>query len=226
MRTDLILGVLLSLLLHAGLGLGDRFFKPAPPPEKAVAGPPPLEVMIQPLIEPDEPPLVDVAELDAAPASDASDIPAPPMQADVPTVNVHSPFVQQLQPVLPRNPAASSAAAIRIPTVRPTGNVRAQADRLFDLASLDQVPVPTFRALPIHPYDMQRAGVSGHSVVEFIVDAAGRVSDARAVSSSRREFEAPAVQAVLRWKFRPGRKGGMDVSTRMQVSIAFDLNPS
>ena len=38
------------------------------------------------------------------------------------------------------------------------------------------------------------------------------------------QFEAAAVQAVSKWKFKPGRKGGRDVPTHMQVPIVFTLN--
>ena len=33
-----------------------------------------------------------------------------------------------------------------------------------------------------------------------------------------------AIQAVGKWTFRPGRKGGRAVNTRMQVPIVFSLN--
>ncbi|HEY9249922.1 MAG TPA: hypothetical protein VIO38_12355, partial [Rariglobus sp.] len=56
MRLDLILGILVSLLLHAGFVLGGQFFKEDPAPPKAETALPPTEVMIQPVIEPDEPP--------------------------------------------------------------------------------------------------------------------------------------------------------------------------
>ena len=41
---------------------------------------------------------------------------------------------------------------------------------------------------------------------------------------SQREFESAAVQAVSKWKFKPGRKGGRAVNTHMQVPIVFTLN--
>jgi protein TonB len=225
MRLDLILGILVSLLLHAGFVLGGQFFKEDPAPPKAETALPPTEVMIQPVIEPDEPPpaVTDISE----PTAQSSDDLAPPMQADTPVVNVNSPFVQQMQPALPSSLSTPSTGAIRIPTTRATGgSIGARAGQLFDLSSLDQVPVPVFRVRPVYPYELQRAGTAGRATVEFIVDSTGRVSDARAVDSTHREFENPAVQAVLKWKFRPGRKGGAAVSTRMQINIAFDLNPS
>ena len=71
---------------------------------------------------------------------------------------------------------------------------------------------------------MRRAGISGEVVVDFIVDTNGEVRNAFAFHSSQREFEAAAVQAVSKWKFRPGRKNGHAVFTHMQVPIVFTLN--
>jgi protein TonB len=71
---------------------------------------------------------------------------------------------------------------------------------------------------------MRRAGISGQVVVDFIVDVNGNVRNAFAASSSQREFESSAVQAVSKWKFRPGKRGGHTVNTHMQVPIVFTLN--
>jgi protein TonB len=71
---------------------------------------------------------------------------------------------------------------------------------------------------------MRRAGITGEVLVEFIVDANGDVRNAYAVRSTQREFETAAVQAVSKWKFRPGKRGGKAVNTRMQQPISFSLN--
>ena len=53
--------------------------------------------------------------------------------------------------------------------------------------------------------------------------ANGDVREAYAIRSTQREFEAAAVQAVSKWKFRPGKKGGRNVNTKMQVPIVFSI---
>ena len=77
---------------------------------------------------------------------------------------------------------------------------------------------------PSYPYEMRRAGITGEVNVGFIVDSDGNVRDAYPISSSHREFEVPAVQAVSKWKFRAGRRGGKAVNTRMSVPIVFSFN--
>jgi protein TonB len=95
---------------------------------------------------------------------------------------------------------------------------------VFDISKLDQIPVATVQVRPQYPFEMRRAGISGQVVVDFIVDTSGLVHNAYAASSTQRDFESSAVQAVSKWRFRPGRKGGRAVNTHMQVPIVFTLN--
>jgi len=73
---------------------------------------------------------------------------------------------------------------------------------------------------------MRQGGLSGEVLVDFIVDPEGDVRNAVAVHSSQHEFEEPACNAVSRWKFRPGKKGGHAVFVHMQVPIVFALGES
>jgi TonB family protein len=95
---------------------------------------------------------------------------------------------------------------------------------VYDIARLDQAPRAKFQARPSYPPEMRAAGTSGEVVVDFVVDANGDVQKAYAMRSSQREFEAAAVEAVSKWKFQPGQKGGRAVNTHLQVPIVFTLN--
>jgi len=97
------------------------------------------------------------------------------------------------------------------------------ATQVFQLAELDQTPVSRFMARPHYPPELRAAGVEGDVVVEFIVNAAGDVQQARAIRSTRSELEPAAAEAVAKWKFKPGRKDGRDVNTRMQIPIVFTI---
>lgn len=102
----------------------------------------------------------------------------------------------------------------------------AKSAQIFDISMLDQTPVARFQARPQYPFEMLRAGTGGEVVVDFVVDTNGDVQKAYAARSSQREFEAAAVEAVSKWKFKPGRKGGSDVGTHMQVPIVFTVDGS
>lgn len=216
MRRDLIIGVALSALLHAGVMFGDKLikFEPKPPPPKEE--PPKIEVIEMPKLEPEEPEIIEANDEPVKPLDFA-----PPMQTDVPQVVTDTSFVQKIQPPPPDN-IKPSAGVITIPSDRDPSRFRGV--EVFDPSKLDQQPVARSRTPPTYPFEMRRAGITGEVVVDFIVDNNGDVQNAYALSSTQREFEAAAVQAVSKWKFKPGRRGGRDVNTHMRVPIVFSLN--
>jgi protein TonB len=147
---------------------------------------------------------------------------APPSLIDLPTVVPVNAFTQPLQPPPPPGLVASKGA-INIPVNPPGANFGRGIKDLFDINNLDQKPVGRVQNPPQYPYEMSRAGISGEVVVEFIINSNGDVVDTRVVRSSHREFEVPAMQAVQKWKFKPGRKGGKAVATRVSQLIEFNL---
>ena len=98
------------------------------------------------------------------------------------------------------------------------------AGPVYNMAQLDQIPVARYRAKPVYPFSLSRAGITGEATISFVVDSQGNVRDASAVKSTHAEFGAAAVDAVQKWKFLPGQRGGILVNTRMQVPIVFNLS--
>ncbi len=147
------------------------------------------------------------------------------MQTDTPSAVIDSPFVQQIQ--APPPPGLNRpTGGIVIPTsTRPAIASGQGLANLFDLAALDRRPSPTFQARPQYPFEMRRSGISGEVVVRFVVDSSGNVRDPFIVRSSNPAFESSVLDAVLKWKFRPGEKGGVKVNTRnVEILIPFNLN--
>lgn len=215
MNRDLIIGLVVSISLHVTFLYG--FNQKAPPKAKAVQEKIELIQMEMPEIEPEKDESVEELVEDA-PTNQL----APPSLVDVPSVSVTA-FTQPLQP--PPPPGLTAAAgAITIPVIKPGTKLGQGMKDLFDVANLDQPPVLRVPVQPNYPFEMRRAGISGEVLVEYIVDSNGRVSQAQVVRSTQREFEQPAMQAVLKWQFRPGRKGGRSVNTRVQQIITFNLN--
>lgn len=56
---------------------------------------------------------------------------------------------------------------------------------------------------PVYPQSLLRRGIEGHVVVEFTVTAEGTVANVIVLESSHRGFEANAIQAAERMKFKP-----------------------
>jgi periplasmic protein TonB len=216
MRRDLIVGLILSALVHGGVLFSNKFLNYKHEVKKVVDDTPKIQIMEMPKLEPDEPEKVETTDVETKPL----DL-APPMQADVPALVTDTSFVQRIQPPPPEG-VKPSAAVMTIPGDRDMSKFRGM--EVFDISKLDQQPQPTYQARPQYPFEMRRAGIAGEVLVDFIVDNTGTVQNAYALKSSQREFEAAAVQAVSKWKFKPGRKGGRNVNTHMQVPIVFTLN--
>lgn len=123
-------------------------------------------------------------------------------------------------PVMP-DANRSSWNVPRTPS-RPTSRV-ARGDT-WNADDLDKKPVITSRAAPRYPHEMKRNGISGTVVLRFIVDSRGDVADVDVVSSTDPEFSKAAVEAMLRWKFRPGMKNNRRVNTRMEMPMSFALD--
>jgi periplasmic protein TonB len=214
MTRDFILGLLISAAVHLLVFFGDRLMPKQTTVKKVEAPPPKIELIAMPKVE-EEPEIIetvdDIKPLDLA----------PPMQQDVPQLVQPDSFVQKIQPPPPEGVTISASMNI-VPEVRDPNMFRGM--KVFDISMLDQTPVAKFQARPQYPFEMRRAGIAGEVVVDFIVDTNGDVQNAFSLRSSQREFESAAVQAVSKWKFKPGRKGGRDVPTHMQVPIVFTLN--
>lgn len=215
MNRDLIIGIVVSLALHATfLGAFNR--KPPPPPKVVQEEEAVVQFEMPPLEEEPEEQIEELTE----------DIPieniiAPPSLVDLPSVVPVDAFTQPIQPPPPPG-LTPNRGAITIPVTRPGANFGKGISNLFNIGDLDQQPVARVRQAPTYPYDMRRAGINGTVVVEFIINTDGDVIQTQVVRSSHREFEMPALQAVQKWKFKPGRKGGRVVNVRASQLLEFN----
>lgn len=85
-------------------------------------------------------------------------------------------------------------------------------------------PRPISQAKPTYPVSMHASGLRGEVVVGFIVDIEGRTRDVRVLQSLNPSFEDAAIEAVMKWRFEPGRVGDRPVNTKMQVPIIFTID--
>jgi protein TonB len=87
-----------------------------------------------------------------------------------------------------------------------------------DLLPLQRIP-------PQYPRDAARSGITGWVQLEVLVNADGSVRSAKVLDSKPRGlFEASAVQAVMRWKFKPKIQDGKPIEQRGAQKIEFNLN--
>ena len=213
MHRDLIIGIVVSLALHSTIWL---FSQKNPPPKRAA-------VVQEEIIQFEMPPLEEekVEEVEELTEEPIENVMAPPSLTDVPSVVPVDAFVQALTPPPPPG-LTPSKGAITIPVTKPGANFGKGIGNLFNIGDLDQQPVARVRQAPTYPYDMRRAGINGSVVVEVIISTEGDVIQTQIVRSSHREFEMPALQAVQKWKFKPGRRRGQVVNVRASQLLEFN----
>lgn len=221
MTRDFITGFVLSLAIHGGVFFASDLFAKPPAPPKAPEDKTPFEDFKVP------PPPVD--EIELVPDDDPADRPkdadrvAPPQGPEVIAFAPIDTMIQKPQPP-PSPDVRIDGSRLTIPaSVGPGGGGDGKVFKIIDRGLLDDQPVARYQAQPVYPFEMRRSAITGEVMVSFIVDSTGSVRDAYAIRSTQREFEAAAVQAVAKWKFRPGRKDGRAVNTRMQVPIVFSI---
>jgi protein TonB len=87
--------------------------------------------------------------------------------------------------------------------------------------------IPLQRIPPQYPRDAARNGITGWVQLEVLVNPDGTVRSARVLESKPKGlFEAAAMQAVLRWKFKPKVVNGQPVEQKGAQKIEFNLNPA
>jgi periplasmic protein TonB len=97
-------------------------------------------------------------------------------------------------------------------------------DLIFDIDDVDERPRPVRMIQPVYPSALQRRKVEGRVYLIFVIDPQGNVVAPRVESSSHSEFEQPALDAIRRWKFSPGKRGGEAVRVRVRLPLQFVPN--
>ncbi len=80
------------------------------------------------------------------------------------------------------------------------------------------------RIAPQYPRQAARDGVEGYVKIQFTVNADGTVREAKVLESKPRGvFDAVAISAALKWKFKPKVVDGKPVDQRGVVPLEFKL---
>ena len=108
--------------------------------------------------------------------------------------------------------------AVKLQTLGGSGSAK---DALFNEGDLDQKPRVIHQAMPILSAKLRKLG-GGTVRVVFDVDEQGKVQNPRVLSSPNPAYERPALAAVKKWRFEPGKRKGKPVRyPQMKVPITF-----
>ncbi len=116
---------------------------------------------------------------------------------------------------------ACALTALRLGAVgAPSGPSPIQAVT-YPAYGIDEPPQPIKKDAPEYPTSLIDSGNSGEVLLEAVVDTHGDVQTVWVIRSSHPDFEAPAIEAILTWKFKPGIRQGVAVSTYLQIPVQF-----
>jgi len=205
---------MLSLLVHTGLIVAAVLLTARAATGPATAGP--VDQMIYLPVLPSLP-----SHRGPMPPATGGELPAPPVDASLPLpVGV---------PV-----GLPPSTGVRTMTIGPNGGTATGIGPATWLG--DPAPTGAWAATEVddpvrvleagrlrYPSVLERAGITGSVLLDFVVDTLGRVerSSVRVVSSSHAGFEAAAVEAVLLTRYRAARARGGAVRQLVRQQLNF-----
>jgi protein TonB len=108
--------------------------------------------------------------------------------------------------------------------IRSLTSAQAIQDETFDVSELEKRPEALSQVAPAYPPELRKAKIEGTVTLVFVLSEDGRVEEPRVENSSRPEFEKPALEAIRKWRFRPGEKDGQPVRTYIRVPMRFRVS--
>jgi TonB family protein len=84
-------------------------------------------------------------------------------------------------------------------------------------------PVPLYKPDPEYSEEARKAKYSGTVVLSITVDATGKPRDIKVIRSLGLGLDEKAIEAVTKWKFRPGYKNGQPVAVTASIEVNFRL---
>ena len=76
---------------------------------------------------------------------------------------------------------------------------------------------------PVFSEEARKAKFQGTVVLWLIVGVDGRTRDIRIQRSLGMGLDENAIDAIRRWRFEPGRKGGVPVAVQVNIEVNFQL---
>jgi len=84
-------------------------------------------------------------------------------------------------------------------------------------------PVPTFKPEPEYSEEARKAKWQGAVLLELVVDADGVPQNIKVIRSLGLGLDQKAIEAVQKWRFKPGQKDGKPVPVSANIEVNFRL---
>jgi TonB family protein len=94
---------------------------------------------------------------------------------------------------------------------------------VFRIGGGVSAPLPIFRPDPDYSEEARKAKFQGTVVLTIVVDEKGLVKDVKVTRPLGLGLDQKAIEAVMKWRFRPGMKDGKAVAVMANVEVNFRL---
>ena len=174
--------------------------------------------------------IVKTSAVDLPPPAEEKDQPPPP-EAEKPPEAPPAPQLADAPQQIPLSAdlevaVGSGGALAGFGEIRALTGAQAIQEETFDVSELEKRPEPVSQVAPTYPSELRKAKIEGSVTLVFILSEEGRVEEPRVENSSRPEFEKPALEAIRKWRFRPGMKDGQAVRTYVRIPMRFRVAAS
>jgi TonB family protein len=85
------------------------------------------------------------------------------------------------------------------------------------------MPVPVYKPEPEYSEEARKAKFQGTVMLAIVVDTDGKAKEIRVLRPLGMGLDEKAVEAVQKWRFKPGQKDGHPVPVRANVEVSFRL---
>ena len=103
------------------------------------------------------------------------------------------------------------------------GQLGGTGDQPLRVGGNVMAPVSVSRVDPQYTEIARRARIEGIVVIEAVIDRDGNVTDARVLKPLPMGLDTAALDAVKRWKFKPGTLNGQPVPVYYNLTVTFRL---
>jgi TonB family protein len=84
-------------------------------------------------------------------------------------------------------------------------------------------PVPIYKPEPSYTREATAAKISGNVLLSLVIDPEGNTRNIKVVRSLDPGLDQKAIEAVSKWRFKPGMKDGNPVAVQAQIEVSFRL---
>ncbi len=84
-------------------------------------------------------------------------------------------------------------------------------------------PVPIFKVEPEYSEEARKAKFQGTVLLSIVVDETGKTRDIKVLRALGLGLDEKAIEAVMKWRFRPAYKDGKPVAVAANVEVNFRL---